>query len=476
MMRTPACGSAWRSRWAIRRDPRAGPALAQIVRRDLADRWIQAAVLSSSAATADRLFVVLLADRNATEPAVMQEFAKQLAEIVGARNRPDEVIRVLDAMAAEDGNPIASAWLGPDGRDLMIRTLARGLRRAGGRLPIKPNAARPGEALISRLVEEARKRLQDAHTAEPELLGAIATLGSIDPEGSRDDLLALLAPRQPISVQVASVRALSEGRSAELPGLLLPRIRGFEPSVRAAAVRTLLSRDDWTKALLQAIQGDAAGGIGAASIEPSDRAPLLKHRDPEVARLAQAAFGRMTPGSRAPVLADYASALQTRGDAGRGARVFERDCKGCHKVGDRGFALGPDLTGSASGDPAALLANILDPNASVPPAYVQYLVVDHDGRTYSGIIAAETATSLTLRRGDGAEDTILRSQIAEMTGTGLSLMPEGLEKTIAKPEMADLLAFLRASNRDGMGRATEADDRSRPLDIGTLPGLIEPDE
>ena len=143
------------------------------------------------------------------------------------------------------------------------------------------------------------------------------------------------------------------------------------------------------------------------------------------------------------MLADYATSLRTRGDATRGAKVFERECKTCHKVGDRGFALGPDLTGSPSSDLAALLANILDPNANLQPAYIQYMVVDQDGRTYSGIIAAETATSLTLRRGDGAEDTILRTQVAEMAGTGLSLMPEGFEKTITKPEMSDLIAFLR---------------------------------
>ena len=92
------------------------------------------------------------------------------------------------------------------------------------------------------------------------------------------------------------------------------------------------------------------------------------------------------------------------------------------------------------------------------------------------MIAAETATSVTLRRGDGAEDTILRTRIAEMTSTGLSLMPEGFEKTISKPEMADLLAFLRAAHRGGDGEQKSDPDRSRPLDIGTLPGLIEPDE
>ena len=69
---------------------------------------------------------------------------------------------------------------------------------------------------------------------------------------------------------------------------------------------------------------------------------------------------------------------------------------------------------------------------ALSPKDVQYVVVDQNGRTYSGIIASQTATSLTLARGDGAQDTILRGQVAELTSTGLSLMPEGFEKRISK--------------------------------------------
>ena len=56
--------------------------------------------------------------------------------------------------------------------------------------------------------------------------------------------------------------------------------------------------------------------------------------------------------------------------------------KACHKIGEQGFELGPDLTGSPSRDPAALLSNILDPNASVPPKDIQNVLVDQNGRTY----------------------------------------------------------------------------------------------
>jgi putative heme-binding domain-containing protein len=62
------------------------------------------------------------------------------------------------------------------------------------------------------------------------------------------------------------------------------------------------------------------------------------------------------------------------------------------------------------------------------------------------MIAAETATSITLRRAEGASDTVLRVSIDELRSTGQSLMPEGMEKQLGKQEMADLIAYLMAVN------------------------------
>ena len=64
------------------------------------------------------------------------------------------------------------------------------------------------------------------------------------------------------------------------------------------------------------------------------------------------------------------------------------------------------------------------------------------GRILTGMITAETANSLTLRRADGTSETVLRIDIEELRSTGLSFMPEGLEKQIDVPAMADLLAYL----------------------------------
>ncbi len=454
-------------------DPSVVPALEQIARTDGADRWIRTAVLSSCAETAADLLCELWKGAHPPEAgatAGRAEIFTQLAQIVGAHNQPAEISRVLDQFATGKSDEARRGL-----RDRLILEIARGLRRSGGTLAAGSSASTPSGYLVGDLISRVKTTALDEHAAEAERVQAIESLSVLNPAGSLAAVTGLLEPRQPLAVQIAAVRTLSDGHSADVATLLLDRLGRFEPAVRAAAVHTLLTRASWTKALLLAASRKSVpAGINAALIDPADRGPLLKHRDPDIARLAQSLFGQPIPGGRSRLVADYAPVLRLKGNPARGAGIFERECKSCHKISDRGSALGPDLTASPSGDSAALLANILDPNASVQPSYVQYVILDQSGRTYSGIVSAETATSLTLRRGEGAQEMILRSQIAEMSSTGLSLMPEGFEKTISKPDMADLLAFLRAEHRGGDG-ADSDNDRSRPLDIGTLPGLIEPD-
>lgn len=91
-----------------------------------------------------------------------------------------------------------------------------------------------------------------------------------------------------------------------------------------------------------------------------------------------------------------------------------------------------------------MLLNILDPNREVMPQFISYLLVTTSGRVLTGMIAVETANSLTIRQPDGREETVLRLDIEELRSTGLSYMPEGLEKQIGVPAMADLLAYLNS--------------------------------
>src|SRR5262249_38137841 len=109
-----------------------------------------------------------------------------------------------------------------------------------------------------------------------------------------------------------------------------------------------------------------------------------------------------------------------------------------------GVEVGPDLLSALkTKPPEALLIDILDPSREVDPRYLNYQVRTEAGRVFSGMIASETANSITLRRAEKAEDVILRSQIDAIEATAKSIMPEGLETQISKQEMADLIAYLR---------------------------------
>ena len=115
----------------------------------------------------------------------------------------------------------------------------------------------------------------------------------------------------------------------------------------------------------------------------------------------------------------------------------------CHRIGTLGTPVGPDISDTVFKSPEQLLIDILDPSRVIDNNYGVYNVRTKAGSVYSGFIAEQTASSLRLRRGEGQEDVVLRADIDEMRGSGLSLMPEGLEKAVDVAQFADLVAFLR---------------------------------
>ena len=99
------------------------------------------------------------------------------------------------------------------------------------------------------------------------------------------------------------------------------------------------------------------------------------------------------------------------------------------------------MTGSANWTESNIrLPAARNPNAAIDANFVNYQVVTRSGKSATGLIAAETAASITLRRAENQTEVILRQDIEEMRSSGQSLMPEGLEKVINVAQMADLLA------------------------------------
>ena len=148
------------------------------------------------------------------------------------------------------------------------------------------------------------------------------------------------------------------------------------------------------------------------------------------------------------ILAAFSQSLELMGDAKAGKGVFQKHCAACHKLDGTGHEVGPNLLavlGNKSGED--LLISLFDPNREVDPRYRTYQVGTADERVLTGIVVAETPTSITLRRAEGVEEVILRTNLAFFRATTLSLMPVGLEKDFKPQDVADLFAYLRSASK-----------------------------
>jgi len=145
---------------------------------------------------------------------------------------------------------------------------------------------------------------------------------------------------------------------------------------------------------------------------------------------------------RSKVLARYDGVPRLKGDAKNGEALFRQQCAQCHRLRGEGTEIGPDL-GMMAGKPVEqLVAAILDPNAAVEERYRNFSVSTKDDRDLTGIIIAETPTTLTLRAPNQPDQTILRADLKELTASGLSLMPENLEAAFTPQQLADLIAYV----------------------------------
>ena len=75
-------------------------------------------------------------------------------------------------------------------------------------------------------------------------------------------------------------------------------------------------------------------------------------------------------------------------------------------------------------------------------SYETWVVERTSGERETGLLAAQTPTSITLRQGPGQEVTIAREDVRSLTALPESAMPGDLDKVVTAEEMADLLAFI----------------------------------
>lgn len=288
-------------------------------------------------------------------------------------------------------------------------------------------------------------------------------------------LMTLLQdPKSPVNVRAEALKALHSLKDKQAAEATLIALNDDAPVLKAAGQR-LLARQDPNAALKLYRRAFLSGSLVE---QQSAYAALAEMKSPEADEvlvqqlkrlndsklgqdvqldLLEAAQKRDSSAIKSELakfeehrakdnpLAPYLETLQG-GDAERGRTIFfERSqvsCVRCHKIGEVGGEVGPNLTKIGSEKARDyLLEAIVDPNRQIAKGFETVIITTNDGRTQAGIVKLEDGEKIQILTPEAKLVTILKSEIDERA-TGKSSMPETVVKQLSKQDLRDLVEFL----------------------------------
>jgi putative heme-binding domain-containing protein len=383
---------------------------------------MRAAVLNSLTDGAGEVFNALVHDVRFRGKPGSDEFLRQLAELIGARNVHGEVRAVLEFAAKPDPAAPVATW---------VRALGDGAARAGTSLKAVDRLGFLKGVFAAAAQTAGNPQAPAAARAQAAQLLALTTYAEAGPK-----LLPLLdASDEPL--KLAAISALARFPAPEVGPELVKRWPAYSPRDRSEVLAALTTRPERALALLKAVE---AGPVKPAELPAAAVKSLVTSKDKAVAALAIKLF----PPAPKPVdvLKSFAPALALTGDAARGKAIFMERCASCHRAGKDGFALGPDFVTVRTAGKEKLLASIIDPNSEVAPQFIAFQVDTREDESYTAIIADETPSHVTLRMAGGQAVTLARAKVKGMKSSGQSLMPENLAAGLTPQAMADLIEFV----------------------------------
>ena len=427
--------------------------LAKLGVRDGDDAWVRGAILSSASQRSPQLIRRLLAS-----PRSSAGLLRLLASSIGSRRNVAEIGTLLETAAKVKPGSLQ--------QDLLDGLYAGVVRGGSAKL-----ASRSAEVAMNQLLQTSsphvrRRALQiarlmrmrrtkamqevwqhavelaiDGKQPDKDRLQAIELLDSA-PFHSRARLRSLLHVSQPLNLQFAVVGLLSKSESDEVSSVLLRGYKTLSPQVQSKIVDAHFARQQRVPDLLKAIE---RGVVTADSMTDPRRDLLTNSRDKAIAKRAKKLFAGRVRADRAKVIADFRTALSLRPNLKRGQAVFKKQCSKCHRIKDVGSVVGPDLRAIKNRANESLLIDMFDPSRKVKAGYRVFIVTMLNGRVHSGVLAEESATSITLKKEKAETQTLLRKNIEQMRSSPVSLMPNDLEKQVSKQDVADLLGYLKQS-------------------------------
>ena len=410
--------------------------LAQIAMDPRTTAEIRTAMLSSCGNTADRVITQLIIAKDYLDLPVSVEMLTQFAIIIGSN--PD--VKPTNNLLAQ----LTLPGVTPNIQQTLLAGLGTGLRRRGSSLNAILSADTTPAELQQQVDQLFIRAAIIAKTTSSELqrrIAAVKLLAYADSQTAIESLPALLNPQSPRELQLAAVTSLGNHDPQVTTTPLLASWRTYSPELRRSVVDVMMKNSLAIQGLLAAVKADT---IKRSDIERDKKQLLMKHPNTTVKAASIELFGNEVNTDRGKIVAQMQSVLKFDSDPVRGLEIFRKKCSICHQVGKIGIQVAPDLSSVKNKSAADLLIAILDPNREAQPNFNVYTVVTLQGQILTGIIATETSNSITLRRAEGKQDIILRSNIDELISTGTSLMPEGFEKELTPQNIADVIAFVKS--------------------------------
>jgi quinoprotein glucose dehydrogenase len=337
--------------------------------------------------------------------------------------------RDMDVAAAALRKELAAVFRGPSA-----------VRRAAGSV-----AAKLG---IREVIPELRATVTDTSLDAATRVAALEAVATL--KGSRLDEVVreALADREP-ALRNAARKALATARPAEAVKPLEAALESGELIEKQAALTTLATLNDaradnvlitWLEKLAA---GDAPAELGLdVVLAAQDR--LTGKRSSAAEKLSER-LAKIAPLIESADAASYRLCL-VGGDEARGKDIFFEkiavSCVRCHKIGDNGGDVGPDLSKTGREKTREyLLEALVEPNKAIAKGFETVVVTLDDGREHVGIVKAETDDELVLVTADVKTITVDKKTIEERT-TGPSAMPNDLVKHLTLRELRDLIEFL----------------------------------
>ncbi len=419
-------------------DERIVPILTTTLARHHRDPWMRAGVLSAGDRwPAKMLHVLLTHPPKSEEKADRSVLFSELSAIVGAKQDPTEILSLFNDLKLDLGSSKDKVQLA------CMVGLAEGLGRRGQSLgafldskPAFVEASKWFQGFLDRDTPPAN----EVFTKDSLGIQRIGLYSHVDWKIAKPRLVAWLKEGATPEIRFAALRSLATHPHSEAAEMLIDSWKSASPAMRREILESSLRQPARIHLLFDAIEKQKIRGNELDAVRTRQ---LMSHAKADIRERAVKLLKANLPADRKAVLADYQQSLKLAGDPLQGREIFKKHCSICHRIATLGVQVAPDISDTRTKTLDALLTDILAPNQAIDNNYVNYLVSTKNGQVLTGILATETASSITLKRAEGLSDTVLRQDIDEITSTGISLMPEGLEKNINHQEMAHLLQFLK---------------------------------